>query len=142
MNYSFDINADINNAINSKGNTVHEMVGQNAPLITAKMTQATTAAPSVATLIDINYPSTTTLTFARSTTGVYTLTASTPIFGATADKFYAEKIAYVDTANVFTVLTISYTSSTVLTFTTTNSTGTAKDAKVTALPFRVWVYPA
>jgi len=142
MNYSFDINADINNAINSKGNTVHEMVGQNAPLITAKMTQATTAAPSIPTLIDINYPSTTTLTFARSTTGVYTLTASTAIFGATADKFYAETIAYVDTANAFTVLTISYTSSTVLTFRTTNSTGAAKDAKVTELPFRVWVYPA
>jgi len=142
MNYSYDINSDINNAINSKGNTVHEVIGQNAPLITAKMTQATTAVPSIATLIDINYPSDTTLTFARTSAGVYTLTASTPIFGASANKFYAEQMCYLDTANALTVLTISYTSSTVLTFTATNNAGTAKDAKVTALPFRVWVYPA
>jgi hypothetical protein len=142
MNYSYLINLDINNAINSKGDAVHELISQNTPLITAKMTQATTAAPSVATLIDINYPSTTTLTFARTSAGLYTLTASTAIFGASAAKLYSEPLVYVDTAGALTVLTITWTSSTVLTFTATTNAGVAKDAKVTALPFRVWVYPA
>lgn len=149
-NTSYSYLSTVHGNIGPKGNEVNGLVSQNIPLLVAKLTQATTAAPTQV-IIDCNYNSALiTLTLARTSAGVYTLTATTAdatvasasIFGASAATFVADNINYVDTAGTFTVLSFTWTNATTITINATNSAGAAKDAKVTSLPFKLYVYPA
>ena len=143
MNTSYKINQNMHGNIAPLGEVFHQMFDNNVPLLRGKLTQATTAAPTLAVTNDCNYDSdNVTLTLARTSAGVYTITASSAIFGASADKVWSPVYSVVDTSNGATYVTITWTSSTVLTITVTNASGTAKDLKYTKMPFEVYVYPA
>ena len=142
MNYLYAIKNYLIGSLNPKGNQVYDAITQGMPTFVGKLTQATTAAPTIAVTCDTQLSSDVTLTLARTSAGVYTVTASESVFGASADKFFATPFSYIDTANAATYFKITWTSATVLTITTTGGTGTAKDALVTKLPFSFYVFPA
>jgi len=141
MDISFDINADINNAINSKGNAVHQVISQNTPLLTAKISQNGSSDPNI-NILDQNFASTVIWSCSYVTQGVYTLTASEPIFGDTADKFYAENAMYFDTALTLGMITFEWDSPTGIFIYSFNSSRAAKEIDQDYIPFKLYVYPA
>lgn len=106
------------------------------------LTQTSTNAP-VATQLENDFPAATTLTWARTSAGLYTLTASTAIFTAGKTVVLMGTPIPVDTmASVEVVLT----STTVITITTKNyktsdDTATVLDGLLTNTSFIVEVYP-
>ena len=141
MDISFDINADINNAINSKGNAVHQVISQNTPLLTAKISQHGTSRFGL-DIMDQNFPSTVILSRAYVSQGVYTLTASEPIFGDNFDKFYADNVMYFNTSNALSMITFNWDSPTSIFIYSFDSSMAAKEIDQNDIPFKLYVYPA
>jgi hypothetical protein len=141
MNYSFDINSQINNAINSRGNIVHEVINQNVALITAKISQNGNTRFAL-DIMDQNFPSTVILTRAYVSQGVYTLTSSEPIFGDNADKFYANNIMYFDTISALSMITFEWDSPTNIFIKSYDVLNAAKEIDQDYVPFKLYVYPS
>lgn len=141
MDYSFDINADINNAINSKGNAVHQVISQNVPLLTAKISQNSTSRFAL-DIMDQNFPNTVVLTRAYVSQGVYTLTASEPIFGDNFDKFYADNVMYFDTTPALSMITFEWDSPTSIFIKSYDTSNSAKEIDQSLVPFKLYVYPS
>jgi hypothetical protein len=141
MNYSFDINSQINNAINSRGNIVHEVINQNVALITAKISQSGSSDPII-DILDKNFASTVTYSCSYVTQGVYTLTTSEPIFGDTADKFYAENAMYFDAILTLSMITFEWDSPTNIFIKSYDSSRAAKEIDQNYVPFKLYVYPS
>lgn len=142
MNNSFDINAQINNAINSRGNIVHEVINQNVALLTAKISQSGISSRPSISIMDQNFPSTVVLTRTYVSQGVYTLNASEPIFGENADKFYAENFMYFDIYGTLSIITFVWVSSTSLSIEVFDTTNSAKDIEQNDVPFKLYAYPS
>jgi hypothetical protein len=94
------------------------------------VTQSSTDAPTAVTLEN---DFTGTLTWGYTSAGVYTLTASEPIF--TANK------TSVNVSAINGLVAAVVTSTTVLTFTIVNHANAATNALLTATPIEVKVYP-
>lgn len=141
MNLLYALKNFMIGSLNSKGNQMYDALTQAAPTFVGKITQATTAAPTLAVTCDSQLDPDVTLTLARTSAGVYTITASESVFGSSADKFWAAPLVYTDTANALTCMKFTWTSATVITINTTTNAGVAKDALVTKLPISFRVYP-
>jgi len=141
MNNSFDINSQINNAINSRGNIVHEVINQNVALLTAKISQSGITIP-IMVIMDQNFASTVTLTFTYVGVGIYTLTASEPIFGDTADKFYSENTMYFDSGNLIKMLSFIYSTPTEINLESFDIGNVPKEIDQDYIPFKLYVYPS
>jgi hypothetical protein len=142
MNFLYAIKNFMIGSANSKGTQIYDAITQSAPTFVGKLTQATTTDPTIPVICDTQLSDDVTLTPTRTGVGVYTITASASVFGASADKFWATPVIYCDTSNVLTVMNINWTSATVITITTTTNANVAKDAKVTKIPFSFRVYSA
>jgi len=143
MNTSFNINDNILNAINSKGDFVHEVVNQNTPLLTAQFTQSGTTNYTLKVL-DKNFSSDITLTRIypnpSGLPGFYQLISSTPIFG-TAAQFYAENIMYFDTNGICSMMHFRWAAPNQIYIEVFDTTNVRKGAEVSDLSFKMWVYP-
>lgn len=143
MNTSFNINDNILNAINSKGDFVHEVVKQNTPLLTAKFTQSGTTNYTLEVL-DQNFSSDITLTRIypnpSGLPGFYQLISSKPIF-RTAAEFYAENIVYLDSIGLLSILSFRWAAPNQIYIEVFDITHARKVANVSDLSFKMWVYP-
>lgn len=102
-----------------------------AQVYEATLTQTSTAAP-VATVLFNSIP--TTMTWARSNTGIYTVTAGAAAFTANKTQVFLGGVA-VD-ANVYSAIT----STTVITVTTKNG-GSAEDEVLSQTAIRIVIFP-
>lgn len=130
-------------AINPFGNLLNSFLTSllanvgDANVYRVTWSQLTTAAPTVVTTFANTLGATPTL--ARTSAGVYTITA-TGLMGASANKLFATPIAYIDNANTLTLVNFTWTSANVITVTATGNTGTAKDILNPSLDLEFFIY--
>jgi hypothetical protein len=99
--------------------------------------QLTTAAQTVVTTFANTLGVTPTL--ARTSAGIYTITA-TGKMGASAAKLFAPPIAYIDNAGALTLVNFTWTSANVVTVTATDDAGVAKDILNPSLDLQFFIY--
>lgn len=128
-------------AKDSAGDSITNYIRPSKRLV-QNLTQTSTNAP-VATTLENDFPAATTLTWARTSAGLYTLTASTAIF--TNNKTVV-RVGTPIAINDMATIEVTITSTTVITilvtdYKTSDDTSAPLDAMLTNTAFVVEVYP-